>query len=91
MKTPLYVPKSLLRFMALECNIDAAGKYVRLLLGISAIISSIPVVILTMFGVLDQTIGLALISCMWAGGSFAIFEGWTGWCVVRSMGMKTPL
>ena len=91
MKTLLYVPISPPTAMAFECNIDAAGKYVRLMLGISAIIFSTPVVIATMFGVLDQSIGLALISCMWAGGSFAIFEGWTGWCVVRSMGMKTPL
>ena len=91
MKTLLYVPTSLHTVMSMECNIDAAGKYVRLLLGISTIIFSTPVVIATMFGVLDQSIGLALISCMWAGGSFAIFEGWTGWCVVRSMGIKTPL
>ncbi len=77
--------------MALECNIDAAGKYVRLMLGISTIIFSIPVVMLTMFGKMDQTIGFAIISCMWLGGSFAIFEGWSGWCIARSMGIKTPL
>jgi hypothetical protein len=77
--------------MALECNIDAAGKYVRLLLGISTIIVSIPLVLITVFGVIDQTLGLVVIFCMWAGGSFTIFEGLTGWCVVRAMGVKTSL
>ena len=77
--------------MALECNIDAAGKYVRLLLGISTIIVSMPLVLITVFGVIDQTLGLVVISCMWAGGSFAIFEGWAGWCAVRAMGVKTSL
>jgi hypothetical protein len=47
--------------MALECNIDAAGKYVRLLLGISTIIVSIPLVLITVFGVIDQTLGLVVL------------------------------
>ena len=25
------------------------------------------------------------------GGGFAVFEAWAGWCVVRAMGVKTPL
>ena len=78
-------------YMSLECNIDAAGKYVRLLLGIATLIVSMPFFLLTMFGVIDQTIGLVIIGCMWAGGGFTIFEGWAGWCVVRSMGVKTPI
>ena len=24
-------------------------------------------------------------------GAFMTFEGWSGWCVVRAMGFKTPL
>jgi hypothetical protein len=26
-----------------------------------------------------------------AGGAFAVFEAWAGWCVVRAMGFKTRL
>ena len=25
------------------------------------------------------------------GGAFAIFEGWSGWCVVRALGIWTPI
>ncbi|MGB0832487.1 MAG: hypothetical protein ACPGRV_01675 [Candidatus Thalassarchaeaceae archaeon] len=25
------------------------------------------------------------------GGSFAIFEGWSGWCVARALGFWTPI
>jgi hypothetical protein len=26
-----------------------------------------------------------------AGGVFQVYEGWAGWCVVRAMGIRTPL
>jgi len=73
----------------MQCNIDAKGKAVRLVIGAISLIA-----------------GLALLGFWWssgtewalytgigasAGGAFGIFEGAAGWCVVRAMGMKTPV
>ena len=76
--------------MALECNIDARGKAVRLRLGLMGLASS-----------LGLAAGCLLISApdlVWilptgafVGGAFAIFEGRTGWCVVRALGFRTPI
>ena len=71
----------------MQCNIDARGKAVRLLGG----------VLLAIIGVILLVIGagatwslIAGISCL-CGGAFMIFEGASGWCAVRAMGIKTRL
>ena len=33
--------------------------------------------------------GIGLV-CL-AGGVFQIYEAWSGWCVMRAMGFKTPM
>jgi len=73
----------------MECNIDAGGKYVRLLIGICAVVFSIPVLMLTVSGLIDTNIGWMVVASMWAGGIFSIFEGWSGWCIVRALGYRT--
>lgn len=71
----------------MQCNIDARGKAVRLIMGI----------LFALAGILMLALGrgatwslIAGISCL-AGGAFMIFEGAAGWCAVRAMGFKTKL
>ena len=77
--------------MALECNIEARGKFVRLVFGAFAIIGSMPVIALTLYGLIDAKIGWFLIGVAWAGGGLGIFEGWSGFCVARGLGFRTPI
>ncbi len=77
--------------MALECNIDSRGKAFRLKYGIigvaAGIICSIALVIAGFgFGPIWIVPAGAI-----GGGSFAIFEGWSGWCAARALGIKTPI
>ena len=71
----------------MQCNIDARGKALRLILGIIlALIGGF--LLLTSSGDTGKVIaGL----CMLVGGGFTIFEGAAGWCVVRAMGFKTKI
>ena len=75
-----------------ECNIDARGKAVRLLGGIITVAAAIVLGVLIQFSIIptSQVSWLAVAGLMF-GGLFAIYEGRTGWCVVRAMGFKTPL
>ena len=76
--------------MAFQCNIDARGKAVRLRLGIMGVVSSLG---LAAACLLISAPDLAWIvpAGAFIGGAFAIFEGRTGWCVVRALGFKTPI
>ena len=76
--------------MALECNIDAKGNAVRLRLGLMGIVSSLG---LAAGCLLISAPDLAWIVPVGAflGGVFSIFEGRTGWCVVRALGFRTPI
>ncbi|MDP7002479.1 MAG: hypothetical protein QF911_02760 [Candidatus Thalassarchaeaceae archaeon] len=75
----------------MECNIDARGQYVRMMLGIFAIIGALPFVLVTVYGVLDPLIGWTVVAGLVAAGAFGIFEGWSGWCIIRAMGIRTSL
>ncbi|MBC02166.1 MAG: hypothetical protein CMJ34_02530 [Phycisphaerae bacterium] len=71
----------------MQCNIDAKGKAVRLVIGLAFIAAG---VLLLVFG---GTEGVPLgvgIGCL-AGGAFSTFEGWSGWCAIRAMGFRTRL
>ena len=76
--------------MALECNIDAEGKAVRLRLGLTGVVSSLG---LAAGCLLISAPDLAWIVPVGAflGGVFSIFEGRTGWCIVRALGFRTPI
>jgi hypothetical protein len=75
----------------MQCNIDAKGKAVRLIGGMLA-------AALGCFGLMAWR--FELISGAWAPiaslalvliGAFMIYEGRSGWCVVRAMGFRTKL
>ena len=81
--------------MVFECNIDARGKAYRLKLGITAVVAGL--VLAAVFYIGSDQAGINL-GIPWliplgiiGGGAFSIFEGWTGWCVVRALGFRTPL
>ncbi len=78
--------------MARECNIDAKGKFVRLVGGSMSIIMGVIAVGLLYFDVvpsnwftISSTFGL------FAGGALGIYEGKSGWCVARAIGIRTPI
>ena len=77
--------------MGLECNIDAEGKAARLRLGIAAMFGGLVLSGLLMTGILEGGFWWLSTSGAVFGGAFAIFEARAGWCVVRAMGIRTPL
>ena len=79
------------RFVAFECNIDSRGKPYRLKYGIYGIIAGF--VLSGMLILADIGIWMAWLipAGLVAGGAFAVFEGWAGWCVARALGFWTPI
>ena len=71
----------------MKCNIDARGKAARLIFGIVLVLVA---VVLLLIGSGETWSIIAGISCL-AGGGFTIFEGASGWCAVRAMGIKTKI
>ena len=76
--------------MALECNIDARGKSVRLRLGIMGVLSSLGLAAACLL-ISAPELAWVVPAGAFVGGAFAIFEGRTGWCVVRALGFRTPI
>tara|TARA_B100000965_G_scaffold240720_1_gene201942 strand:+ start:644 stop:877 length:234 start_codon:yes stop_codon:yes gene_type:complete len=73
------------------CNINAKGRVVRFLTGILAILAGFILAILIAQGTLSsETYGLVVAGSI-VGGAFAMWEAREGWCVVRALGIKTPL
>ena len=79
------------RVNTMECNIDQKGRLARLYTGIVAIVFGIILALLTYLSVLPATQGWLAVAGSIFGGAFAIFEARKGWCVVRAVGIKTPL
>ena len=76
--------------MALECNIDARGKAVRLRLGLMGVLSSLGLAAACLL-ISAPELAWIVPAGAFIGGVFAIFEGRTGWCVVRALGFRTPI
>ena len=77
--------------MALECNIDARGKAVRMKLGIRLISLSLILATLTYFEIIPTTLGWLATAASFGGGAFTIWESRMGWCVIRAMGFRTKI
>lgn len=91
-KTMIYIIKGLMRTMARECNIDAKGKFVRLVGGSVSVFAGIVAFLLILAGILPENIfTTASVVGMFAGGALGIYEGRAGWCIARAMGIKTPI
>ena len=91
-KTMIYIIKHLSKAMARECNIDAKGKFVRLVGGSISLVAGIIALLLIVFGILPENIfTIASVVGMFAGGALGIYEGRSGWCIARAMGIRTPI
>lgn len=74
----------------MQCNIDARGKSVRLITGMVMVALGVIAGALTGLGVVGPW-GWVIVGVLIAVGGFAVFEARAGWCVVRAMGLKTPV
>ena len=87
--------------MALQCNIDARGRSVRIKLGLITLVLGIITIFLTYFKIPSlfwnslpynvKTLAWLINCCIIIGGLFSIWEGRKGWCIVRAMGFKTKI
>ncbi len=76
--------------MALTCNIDARGKFARLIFGIIMIaLGTLMVMLWALAG--GGWLAWAFSGALLAGGAFCVFEARSGWCVMRAMGFRTPM
>jgi uncharacterized membrane protein HdeD (DUF308 family) len=73
--------------MNLACNLEARGRWVRVLSGLAALVAAIVLVFC-----LPATGGRRLaVLLLTLAGIFLLFEGLRGWCALRALGIKTPL
>ena len=77
--------------MQLACNIDAKGKLFRLIIGILSCSFGITLFILINTNVVTSSVYLLPALGSIFGGLFAVWEARAGWCLVRSLGIKTPI
>lgn len=76
--------------MALQCNINSRGRLARLIYGILLLLLGIALAFFWAWPEGHAWRWAIAIACM-LGGAFAMFEARAGWCVVRAMGIKTPM
>jgi len=79
------------RFVAFECNIDSRGKAYRLKYGIYGIIAGFVLSGILILADIGIWMAWLIPAGLVAGGAFAVFEGWSGWCVARALGFWTPI
>ena len=77
--------------MAMECNIDARGKAIRLFGGMFSLIAGLVIASIAHFDLVEIPYLWVAAAGLLAGGTLGIFEGWSGWCVARAMGIWTPI
>ena len=75
---------------AMQCNIDSRGKRVRLINGIVTVVIGLVLMFAWAIGSAGWLPWAITIATL-ASGAFMIFEARAGWCVVRAMGIKTPI
>jgi uncharacterized membrane protein HdeD (DUF308 family) len=75
--------------MKLTPNIQRAGRVVRIVLGG---VLDILALVLIVRGAMEGDVWRIVVGVfLLLAGSFMIFEGVRSWCIVRAMGVKTPL
>lgn len=75
----------------MQCNINAKGKAVRLVSGFITVGVAAVIAVLALAGFIGGAWVWVAVAVAALGGAFQIFEGWSGWCVVRAAGFRTPL
>ncbi len=74
----------------MQCNIDARGKAVRLIIGLLTLGVAAVLAALILLGVLPGGWLWAAVAGTAVGGAFGLFEARNGWCAMRAMGFRTP-
>ena len=77
--------------MPMQCNIDAKGKAVRMISGIIVGAVGLILLLLAVFGMLNERWAWITSGVLISLGAFQIFEARAGWCIVRAMGIKTRI
>jgi len=77
--------------VALECNIDSRGKAFRLKYGFLGVIGGFVLALALFFANIDLGLAWLIPAGLVGGGSFSIFEGWSGWCAARALGFRTSI
>ena len=90
-KTRVYYRLESSNGMVMECNIDARGKAIRLFGGMASIVAGFGVASVAYFGLVEFPYLWYASAGLLAGGTLGVFEGWSGWCVARAMGIWTPI
>ena len=75
----------------MECNLDARGKATRLVSGSLGVLFGIILGLMFHLDMISWSLIPYISAASIFGGGFAIFEGWSGWCVTRAIGIRTPL
>lgn len=75
----------------MQCNIDSRGKSFRLISGIVVTLLGLVLLGIIIAGVRTGWVFWAVALAVLVSGLFQIYEGWSGWCVLRAMGFKTPV
>ena len=90
-KTRVYYLRLGVYCMVMECNIDARGKALRLFGGLASILGGPCIAGVAYLDIVELPYLWYASAGMLAGGSLGVFEGWSGWCVARAMGIWTPI
>ena len=75
--------------MKRACNIDDRGRKTRLTAGAVTGLCGLAALIARIWRGADFLLVVGVFLCL--AGSFMIFEGLRGWCVLRAIGVKTRL
>ena len=75
----------------LECNIDGKGQVARFLGGLASIVGALVLAALLATETFTFGFGWYAVAGAVFGGAFAIWEARAGWCVVRALGIRTPI
>ena len=74
-----------------QCNLDAKGKAARFVGGVAAIAGALVLATLLATDMFTFGFGWYAVGGGILGGACAIYEARAGWCIVRAIGIKTPL
>ena len=75
----------------MECNLDARGKAARMVGGIAGVMFGLVMAVLLALDVVSGLAASSVAAGSLFGGASALFEARAGWCIVRAMGIRTPL
>lgn len=76
--------------MTLQCNIDARGKRMRLVMGLILILAAIAIA--GLWAIPAGSLGGWIVAAaLLLSGAFCLYEARHSWCALRAMGIKTPM